>query len=279
MGLPSKVRSLESAARLTEPTTVAPLSTTTLSQPLSPSDSTVACSSPAPPASLSVSSPAPPCSSDMPENTAPAKVNSSEPAPSLTLPAIAAPDFTVIVLSPAEPRIALRPSAPTDAPLSIEIAMEELLAASVLMAATFVAVPPETAPETVMLADPLTARPTNMPSPETPVTSPDAATDTAPVPLPTATMPLAAPDTSAAVIAIPAPLASLDAMIPSPALPVTEPLTVIDMVPPPVLRATMPLAVPLTSWPVADCTKVMPADPGCVSRKAFRSWAFTGVSE
>ena len=91
-------------------------------------------------------------------------------------------------------------------------------------------------------------------------------------------MPMADPDTEAAVIVIPAPRAPSSARMPSPPVPVTAPLTVIDTVPPPVLCATMPLDAPLTARPVADCVKVMPADPGWVSVKAFASVS-TGVSE
>ena len=91
-------------------------------------------------------------------------------------------------------------------------------------------------------------------------------------------MPMAEPDTEAAVIVIPAPPAPSSARMPSPAAPVTAPLTLIETDPPPLLCATMPLNAPLTARPVADCVKVMLVEPGWVRVKAFASVS-TGVSE
>ena len=91
-------------------------------------------------------------------------------------------------------------------------------------------------------------------------------------------MPLRDPDTAAAVTATPAPPEPSVARIPSPAVPVTVPLTVMETVPPPVFRAMIPLFAPFTSWPVADWTNVIPAEPGCVRMNASAPVS-TGVSE
>ena len=92
-------------------------------------------------------------------------------------------------------------------------------------------------------------------------------------------MPLLAPETLAAMIAIPVPLVSLDALIPSPASPVTEPLTSIEIEPPLVLCAIIPLSLPVMSWPSINCTRTMSAAPGCVRLKASSYATVTGVSE
>ena len=91
----SSVRFPESAS-LIVPLIVAPLSTKTLSQPLRPSDTTVACRLPVPLLNFSMSpEPSPPSNSVTSENAPPANVSVSAPLPRLTLPAIAAPVFTV----------------------------------------------------------------------------------------------------------------------------------------------------------------------------------------
>ena len=153
---PSRVRFPESSASLMLPLTVAPLSTTTLSQPFRPSDTTVACRPPEPPLNVSVSPlPSPPSISVTAENAPPANVSESDPAPSLTLPAIAAPAFTVTAVSPAEPRIALASPPPTDAPLPSRTVTSLPDGTSVLIAAAFVPLPPVTALDTAMLVAPL----------------------------------------------------------------------------------------------------------------------------
>ena len=154
--VPSSVRSLELFASLMSPLIVAPLSTTTLSQPFSPSDLTEAWSVPDPLLNVSVSpAPSPPSISVTAENAPPENVSASDPAPRSILPAIAAPAFTVTAVSPAEPIIALAVPAPTDAPLLSRIVNVLLLCASVLIAATFAPVPPVTAAVTVMVVAPV----------------------------------------------------------------------------------------------------------------------------
>ena len=107
MSVPLSVRSSESAASVTLPVIVAPLSTMTLSQPFRPSDTTVACRLPEPPLNFSMSPvPSPPSISVTFENVPPAKISASDPSPSVTLPAIMAPEFTVSV-SPPSPRATL----------------------------------------------------------------------------------------------------------------------------------------------------------------------------
>ena len=140
MSVWSSVRLLESAASVIPPLIVAPLSTTTLSQPLRPWETTVACRLPEPPLNFSVSAePAPPSNSVMFENVPPSNVSVSVPPPSLTLPAIEAPVFTVTAVLPAPPMIALGAPVvvPTDAPLPSRMVTVLLLCASVLIAATW----------------------------------------------------------------------------------------------------------------------------------------------
>ena len=138
------------------------------------------------------------------------------------------------------------------------------------------------APATVAALSPTAPTPLpaaiRTPASPVPVTEPVALTETSPVPLEMAAMPMADPDTAAAVIVIPAPPAPSSARMPSPPAPVIAPLTLIETDPPPVLCATMPLDAPLTARPVADCVKVMPAEPGWVRVKAF-AFVSTGVSE
>ena len=81
------------------------------------------------------------------------------------------------------------------------------------------------------------------------------------------------------MIAIPVPLESLDALIPSPVSPVTEPLTLIEIDPPLVFSATIPLSLPVMACPSADCTRTMSAPLGCVSLNASSAVTVTGVSE
>ena len=151
--VPSSVRLSESSASMMSPLIVAPLSTTTLSQPFSPSLWTVWCRLPLPLLNLSVSVPAPPSISVMEVNVPPANVSVSVPPPSLTLPVIEAPVFTVTAVLPPDPTIALFVPTPTDAPLlSTMDARDET---SVLIAATPLPAPPVTAVVTVTVVAPL----------------------------------------------------------------------------------------------------------------------------
>ena len=151
---PSKTRSREEAASVIEPVSAAPLSTLTVSQFSRPEACTEACSDPDPAANRSVSFPAPPSICVTLPNTPPAKTATSAPAPSLTAPAIAAPVFTVRVVLPDDPMIALCVPEPTMAPL-LRVIMAAPVPTSVLIAATFAPEPPVTAPDTDMDAPPL----------------------------------------------------------------------------------------------------------------------------
>ena len=119
-----------------------------------------------------------------------------------------------------------------------------------------------------MSVRPAPVRFTYMPSPETPVTAPDALTETTPVPLPNAAIPLSPPETLAAVTVIPPPPVPLTARMPSPATAATTPLTVIDTAPPPVSTARIPSAAPEIRPPPAACVTDIPAVPDCASDNA-----------
>ena len=152
---PSKTRSREEEASVIDPVSAAPLSTMTVSQFSRPEACTDACNDPDPAANRSVSFPAPPSICVTLPNTPPAKTATSAPAPSLTAPVIAAPVFTVRVVLPDEPMIALCVPDPTTAPLLRVMIAAAPVPTSVLIAATFAPEPPVTAPDTDMDALPL----------------------------------------------------------------------------------------------------------------------------
>ena len=147
----SRVRFPESAASVKEPVSVAPLSTTTLSKPFTPSEMTLAFRLPVPALNLSVSVPAPPCISVMPENVPPSRSSVSSPAPSAILPATVAPVLSVTVALPALSTIAWPVAAPTDAPLFRTMFTAPLWdSVSMAAEASVVPVPPVTVPDTAM---------------------------------------------------------------------------------------------------------------------------------
>ena len=98
--------------------------------------------------------PSPPCSSVMSENVPLANVSVSSPSPRLIFPEIVAPVFTATEVFPLPPTIALRPPAPTDAPLPSEMVTSLPIRTFVLIAATFAPIPPVTAAVTVMVVAP-----------------------------------------------------------------------------------------------------------------------------
>ena len=158
--------------------------------------------------------------------------------------------------APAPPIIALRPSDPTLAPLLMVMLTELPLCTSVRMAATAALVPPMTVPETEIVVSPLPERVTCIPSPAKPLTEPVVVIATAPEPLETTLIPLSVPSAFAAVIVMPAPEESSLARIPSPPLPMTGPLTLIEIAPPPKLLAMIAPRSALISLPPADWVKV-----------------------
>ena len=196
---PLKVTFPESAASVNDPLIVAPLSTTTLSQPVRPAASTLGSSPPLPRTNLSVSTPGPPSITVTSEKPPPANTRLSDPRPSLTSPATEAPVFTVTVASPRVSVIARRPFWPTEAPLaSVMRTAEPPVCETVRMAAAPTSAPPMTEPETLTSVSPPPSRSRYIPSCVLPSTSPDATTDTSAPPLAVTLMPVRRPSTAAA---------------------------------------------------------------------------------
>ena len=277
---PSSTRPRELSASAIVPEICAPLSIRTSRHPSRPRRTTDECSAPDPAVNRSLSlAPAPPSSLVAEVKSPPEKMSVSSPAPSCTPPRIAPPAATVIDEAPAAPMIALRPSDPTVAPLLTAMVTELPLCTSVRMAATAAPVPPMTVPETDMVVAPLLERVTCIPSPAKPLTEPVVVIATAPEPLEVALMPLSVPSAFAAVIVMPAPEESSIAEIPSPPLPMTGPLTLMEIEPPPKFFAVIASRSALISLPPADWVKVRFPLPPCFSRLNPAPEVSTGVSE
>ena len=163
----------------------------------------------------SLSVPAPPSISVTAAKLPPENVSVSFPAPRFTLPAMVAPLLTITIALPAVSMMALRPAAPTEAPLLSETVTVVPEEASVLIAASLAAEPP--------------------------VTAPDAEIETPPAPEDTALIPYELPVTAAAVMVSDPPLEfETRPKIPSAPVPVTKPVALMSSVPEPPWRASIP---------------------------------------